>query len=111
MEEDERFLNLSEMTTPDALSIPSHEGTPAAEGVDGGDSERSECAKKRKAHSEFVVRLKKPPHFKFVKNKYDSYLTKTSLRAINFSENKKRWMRIIEKDLYSKTENRGVPRL
>mmetsp|Transcript_9733 Transcript_9733/g.11990 ORF Transcript_9733/g.11990 Transcript_9733/m.11990 type:complete len:88 (-) Transcript_9733:1692-1955(-) len=67
--------------------------------------------KKAKPHSQYIVRLKKPPQFQFAKNKFDAYLTKTSMRAIKFTENKKRWMRLIENDLYSKTEGRGIPRL
>ena len=67
--------------------------------------------KPEKRHHEYLVRTKKAPKFKFAKNKYDTYLTKTSLRAIKFSENKKRWQRLIDNDLYSKTQNRGVPKL
>lgn len=57
------------------------------------------------------MRLKKPPQFKVAKNKYDTYLTKTSMQAITCSENKQRWARLINNDLYSKTEGRGIPNL
>ena len=33
------------------------------------------------------------------------------MRAIKFSENKKRWLRLVENDLYSKTQGRGIPKL
>ena len=56
-----------------------------------------------------MVRLKEEPVYKRVKNKYDTYLTKTSMRAIKFSENKQRWLRLVENDLYSKTAGKGVP--
>ena len=75
------------------------------------DSDASEERKKTKPHSQYIVRTKQPPQYKYAKNKYDNYLTKTSMRAIKFTENKKRWLRLIENDLYSKTEGRGVPRL
>ena len=45
------------------------------------------------------------------KNKFDTYLTKTSIRSIKFSENKQRWNRLIKNDLYSKTLGHGVPTL
>lgn len=74
------------------------------------DSDASE-RKNTKLHSQYIVRTKQPPQYKYARNKYDNYLTKTSMRAIKFTENKKRWLRLIENDLYSKTEGRGVPRL
>ena len=73
-------------------------------------SEESEERRKNpKPYASYVVRLKQEPKTKRAKNKFDTYLTKTSLRAIKFSENKKRWQRIIKNDLYSKTVGRGIP--
>lgn len=57
------------------------------------------------------MRLREEPKHKRAKNRFDTYLTKTSIRAIKFSENKKRWHRLVSNDLYSKTERRGVPAL
>ena len=71
----------------------------------------NETGSSMKPYNEYVVRLKEEPTFRRAKNKYDTYLTKTSMRAIKFSENKRRWHRIINKDLYSKTDGRGIPAL
>ena len=42
---------------------------------------------------------------------HDKYLTKTNLKTINLSKNKARWKRIVDKDLYSRTDQRGIPKL
>ena len=78
---------------------------------DGDDASEESAKKKRKPYSSYIVRLKKEPKYKRALNKFDTYLTKTSMRAITFSENKKRWQRIISNDLYSKTVGRGIPAL
>lgn len=57
------------------------------------------------------MRVKNPPKFKFYQNKYDAYLTKTQKQLINFSDHKKRQLRIIKNDLYTQTEGRGIPQL
>jgi len=92
------MLDLDQISTPAELSMDEAENASA----DNQDSEDSD-KKPEKRHEEYLVRTKKAPKFRFAKNKYDAYLTKTSLRAIKFSENKKRWQRLIDNDLYSKT--------
>ena len=100
-------LNLSEVSTPEGVSR------------DGSDksfngSENSldfESKRKGKNYETYLVRLRNAPVHKRVKNKYDSYLTKTGMKAIEFAENKKRWQKVIDSDLYSKTAGRGVPTL
>ena len=101
------MLNLSRVTTPEALSMEDDHGM-----IEQDESSDEETArKKQKPHHQYIVRTKKPPEYKYAKNKYDNYLTKTSMRAIKFSENKKRWLRLVENDLYSKTQGRGIPKL
>ena len=116
-ENDPKFLNLSECTTPEGLSVDGDNGMSqlgddstdtAEEQTNEADSETGPFSK---PYNEYVVRLKQEPKFRRAKNKYDTYLTKTSMRAIKFSENKRRWHRIINKDLYSKTDGRGIPAL
>ena len=108
-EKDPKFLNLSECTTPEGLSVDGDDRLSQIEG-ESSDTEDDEMPFK-KPYNEYVVRLKQEPKFRRAKNKYDVYLTKTSLRAIKFSENKRRWHRIIDNDLYSKTDGRGIPAL
>ena len=81
------MLNLSEISTPEALSEADNEEPK----VDDTDSLDFEERRKHKKHQDYVVRLKDEPQYKRAKNKFDTYLTKTQLRAIKFSENKKRW--------------------
>ena len=112
MEQDPKMLDLDQISTPDALSEDEDEKKKrdsVLKDLDETDSESG--VQKRKPHHEYIVRMKEEPKYKVAKNRFDSYLTKTSMRAITFSENKKRWQRVIDKDLYSKTLNRGVPTL
>ena len=99
------MLALSEMTTPDQISMQDD-----YDDDDNGDKDSEESERKRnKPYSTYIVRQKIEPQYKRALNKFDTYLTKTSMRAIKFSENKKRWQRIIANDLYSKTAGRGIP--
>ena len=82
LERDEKLLNLSRVTTPDALSMEDDQVN-----SNDNDSELS-IERKKKPHEQYIVKLKEPPQFKYAKNKFDNYLTKTSMRAITFSENK-----------------------
>ena len=59
--------------------------------VADGESEDIEEKRRNRPHKSFIVRMKDEPKVKRAKNRFDTYLTKTSIRAINFSENKKRW--------------------
>jgi hypothetical protein len=53
-------------------------------------------------------RGKEPEPMSF-KGFYEKYMTKTQLRTINHTANRTRWKKIIEADLYSRTEQGGVP--
>lgn len=104
------MLAFSEITTPDALSMQDdYAEDPISTNHDDDSGEDSEEKRNKKPYASYVVRLKNEPKYKRAKNKFDTYLTKTSLRAIKFTENKKRWQRIIKNDLYSKTVGRGIP--
>ena len=101
------MIDLSRCSTPDQLS--DHDEDQNKD--DDSDSLDFEEKRRHKKYSDYVVRLKVEPQYRRARNKFDSYLTKTQMKAIIFSENKRRWQRIIDKDLYSKTEGRGIPTL
>ena len=113
------MLNLSEVSTPDGLSLYADNNYDLSDndGIvierkseeDAEDREDRDERRRQKPHSKYVVRTKIAPQYGPAKNRFDTYLTKTSMRAISFSENKQRWQRIINNDLYSKTKNRGIP--
>ncbi len=84
---DPKMLDLDAMSTPGELSMDENDGQSEA----NGDSDQSEIQREDRPHDSFLIKAKVAPEFKYAKNKYDTYLTKTSLRAIKFSENKKRW--------------------
>lgn len=100
------MLNLSEISTPDGLSLDGDDDQ-----IVDDDSADFEERRRHFKYSDYMVKLKKEPQYKIALNKFDTYMTKTSLRAIKFSENKKRWARIVDNDLYSKTSGRGIPTL
>ena len=98
-ERDPKMMVMSEISTPDDLSIDGKSDNKADLDQDSEEVE----TKENKPYSSYIVRMKDEPKSKNIKNRFDTYLTKTSIRAIKFSENKKRWQRIVENDLYSKT--------
>ena len=103
-----RILNLSEVSTPDNLSKNGDEDIKSHS--DGHSSLGLEEKWKNKNYETYLVRLKEAPVVKRVKNKYgDTHMTKTAMTAIAFNENKKRWQKIIDNDLYSKTAKKGNP--
>ena len=83
-----RILNLSEVSTPDNLS---KDGDDIKSNSDSVGSKGFEEKRRNRIYENYLVRLKEAPVVKRVKNKYDTYLTKTAMTAITFSENKKRW--------------------
>ena len=58
LERDEKLLNLSRVTTPDALSMEDLDL-----GSEGNDDVNSNDPISAKKHSEYIVRLKNPPKF------------------------------------------------
>ena len=88
------MLDLDQISTPEALSEDDEEKQRKEEAEKkllNADSDDEIGVLKRKPHMEYTVRMKEEPKYKVAKNRFDSYLTKTSMRAIGFSENKKRW--------------------
>ena len=83
-----RTLNLSEVSTPDNLS---KEGDEVKSNSDDNLSVGFEEKRRHKNYESYIVRLKEVPEVKRVKNKYDTFMTKTAMTAIAFTENKKRW--------------------
>ena len=96
---------MDEVPTPEGIS----EAGDSDKNSDGNVSLDFEEKRRDKKYESYLVRLRKAPVYKRVKNKFDNYLTKTAMKAIEFSENKKRWQSIIDSDLYSKTPGRGIP--
>jgi len=81
------MMVMSEISTPEDLSIDGKSDNKADLDQDSEEVEKKE----KKPHNSYIVRMKEEPKFKNVKNRFDTYLTKTAIRAIKFSENKKRW--------------------
>ena len=67
--------------------------------------------KSPKAWKDLVVRQNKNPETTKFVGPLDTYLNKTSIRSIAFSQHKVRWKKIVDADLYSKTAQRGIPRM
>ena len=84
---------MSDCTTPEVLSLNDEEG------LEHDDREFITP----KAWKDLIVRKNKNPELVKFHGPLDTYLTKTSLRAIAFSQHKVRWKRIVDADLYSKT--------
>ena len=79
---------MSEVSTPDNLS---KEGDEVKSNSDDNLSVGFEEKRRHKNYESYIVRLKEVPEVKRVKNKYDTFMTKTAMTAITFTENKKRW--------------------
>ena len=99
--EDSNILRMSECTTPGELSVNDEAGMPP----DTGELIQP------KAWKDLIVRQNKDPEHIKIEGPLDTYLNKTSLRSIAFSQHKARWKRIVDADLYSKTAQRGIPKM
>ena len=86
---DSNILRLSQCSTPDVLSLNDEE-----------DRESDGAAVTPKAWKDLIVRRTKDPEVQPFHGPLDTYLTKTSIRAIAFSQHKVRWKRIVDADLY-----------
>ena len=68
-----RILQMSRLTTPDALDIETDEVTDTEDESLAGD----QIKKKSKKKSDYIVSVKVAPKFYHHKNKYDAYLKRT----------------------------------
>ena len=76
LENDEKLLSMSRLTTPDALDMQPDPDFDSPRGSQAQNNPIEEIRTSR-PKKKYIVRLKDPPKVKVTKDKFDSYLSKT----------------------------------
>lgn len=77
------MIDFDQISTPEVLSLDDDQEAETDDNKGNETEEEEEEEKKqKKPYSQYVVRLREEPKYKIAKNRFDTYLTKTSIRAI-----------------------------